>query len=134
MAIGRDPASLIVIGASAGGVDPLRTIVRSLPADLPAAVAIVLHIGARGRSLLPEILNRAGSLKAFHPEPGVAELLRAGTVVVAPPDHHLCVRGETIIAEHGPRENGHRPSVDSLFRTAAGAWEHARSGSCSRAR
>ena len=107
---------LIVIGASAGGVEALSAIVASLPADLRAAVLVVLHL-SRGRSLLPEILDRAGRLPAAHPADG--ERLRYGRIFVAPPDHHMTLERDVIRVTHGPSENGVRPAVDPLFRSAA---------------
>jgi two-component system chemotaxis response regulator CheB len=109
---------VVVIGASAGGVEALTRVVRGMPPDLPAPVLIVLHVSPQGPSLMPEILNRAGPLPARHPRDG--EPLEPGRVYVAPPDHHLLVKSTGRIAlVRGPRENGARPAVDPLFRTAA---------------
>lgn len=114
------PSRVIVVGASAGGVDALREFVGALPADLPACVCVVLHIPANAPSALAGILDRAGPLPAVTAE--ADQPVRPGTVVVARPDHHLLV-GETLLAlGRGPRENGHRPAVDVLFRTAARWW------------
>ena len=110
---------IIVIGASAGGVEVMSTIMAGLPRDLRAAVLVVLHI-ARGRSVLPEILTRVGRLPATHPQDG--ERLQYGHVYVAPPDHHLTVEGEVMRITHGPTENGVRPAIDPLFRSAARAF------------
>lgn len=107
---------IIVIGASAGGVEAISTIVRGLPADLRAAVLVVLHL-SRGRSVLPDILSRAGPLAARHPIDG--ERLQYGRIYVAPPDHHLVLDGNAVRLDHGPTENGLRPAVDPLFRSAA---------------
>lgn len=107
---------IVVIGASAGGVEAISLIAAELPRDLRAAVLIVLHL-ARGRSVLPEILTRVGRLPATHPVDG--ETLRYGRIYVAPPDHHLTVDGPTVRIQHGPTENGVRPAVDPLFRSAA---------------
>ncbi len=111
---------LIVVGASAGGVEALMELVAGLPLELPAAVCIVLHVPAASTSMLPQILNRAGLLPAAHARDG--ELLRHGHVYVAPPDSHLVVEPARLRLLAGPRENGHRPSVDVLFRTAAQAY------------
>jgi two-component system chemotaxis response regulator CheB len=108
---------IIVIGASAGGVEALPRLIGSLPADLPASVFIVLHIPPQGPNLLPEILRRTASLSVTHGVNG--ERIRQGHVYVAPPDHHLQVDGTRVRLTRGPRENFHRPSIDTLFRTAA---------------
>jgi two-component system chemotaxis response regulator CheB len=109
--------NVIVIGASAGGVEALRTLVKALPADLPAAVLIVLHVPSYGGSVLPAILQRSGNLPARHPIDG--ERVTEGKIIVAPPDHHLVIHDWRIRLTRGPRENGHRPAIDVLFRSAA---------------
>lgn len=108
---------IIVVGASAGGVEALTTLVRDLPVDLPAAVFIVLHIPAQSPSLLPSILNRAGPLTARHPQDNAP--IEHGRIYVAPPDHHLLIDGDRVRVMRGPKENRHRPAVDPLMRTAA---------------
>jgi two-component system chemotaxis response regulator CheB len=114
---GRD---IIVVGASAGGVEALSQLALRLPADLPASIFIVLHVPAHGTSLLPHILNRHGPLPALHPADG--EEIRPGRIYVAPPDQHLLVEEGRVRLSRGPRENGHRPAVDPLFRTAARSY------------
>lgn len=111
---------IIVIGASAGGVEALSKLIKELPSDLPAALFVVLHIPAKGPSVLPQILNRAGKLKAAHFRDG--EEIKYGNIYVAPPGQHLLVKRGHISLAPGAKENGHRPAVDPLFRTAARAY------------
>src|SRR3954469_20525658 len=110
---------LIVIGASAGGVEALSNLVSRLPPDLAAAVLIVLHVPQDRTSVLPRILNTAGSLPATHAKSG--ERAAYGHLYVAPPGRHLLVHDGTLRLSAGPKEGGHRPAIDPLFRTAARA-------------
>ena len=110
---------VVVIGASAGGVEALARLIASLPADFPAAVLVVLHVLPGGRSVLGEILARAGRLPAATAVDGTR--IELGRIYVARPDHHLLLEGDTLRLGRGPRENGHRPAIDLLFRSAAEA-------------
>jgi two-component system chemotaxis response regulator CheB len=106
----------IVIGASSGGVVALSKLCASLPADLPAAIFVVVHIGARS-SQLPKILGSSGPLPATHAQDGETAL--PGHIYVAPPDHHMLLEENTIRLNRGPKENHTRPAIDPLFRSAA---------------
>ncbi|MDB4931708.1 MAG: CheB methylesterase [Myxococcaceae bacterium] len=109
--------NLIVIGGSAGALEVLIALVADLPADLAAAVLVVVHVPPKSRSLLPQILQRRSRLPMQHARDGDA--LTPGQVLVAPPDHHLLVERDRVRLTRGPRENGSRPAIDPLFRTAA---------------
>ncbi len=108
---------IVVIGASAGGLEPLRRIVADLSPELPAAVFVVLHLPEGRPSQLPEILDRAGPLPCAAALDG--EEIAPGRVYVARPGHHLMLEDGVVRLTQGPRENRHRPSVDALFRSAA---------------
>jgi two-component system chemotaxis response regulator CheB len=111
---------IIVVGGSAGGVEALQTLVRMLPPHLPATVLAVLHFPEKGTSLLPRILSRAGPLAAVHAADG--DHLVPGRIYVAPPDRHLLVTEDGIKLGRGPTENGNRPAIDPLFRSAASTY------------
>jgi two-component system, chemotaxis family, protein-glutamate methylesterase/glutaminase len=113
--------AVVVAGASAGGVEALVQMVRSLPADFPHPVVVVLHVAPTGTSVLPAILSRACRLAVGTPTDG--EQLRPGHVYVAPPDTHLVVEGSRLRLSQSPRENGHRPAIDPTMRTAANAYD-----------
>ena len=111
---------IVVIGASAGGVNALLTLVKALPPGFPAAVLIVLHIGSH-RSMLPALLTSRGSHRAIHPQDG--ERLAPGTIYVAPPAHHMLIdadgEGDVVRLTRGAKEHHARPAIDPLFRSAA---------------
>lgn len=107
---------VIVVGASAGGLQALTAIVERLPATLEACVLVVMHTRAESNGVLPDILRRFTAIPvqfATH-----ADQLQRG-IYVAPPDVHLIVTRDGLSLVHGPRENGFRPAIDPLFRTAA---------------
>ena len=111
---------IVVVGASAGGVEALADFAAWLPAILPAAVFIVLHIPAYEQSVLPEILGRRGLMSVKHAEDG--EPIVEGRIYVAPPDYHLLMEDGKVLLTHGPAENNHRPAIDTLFRSAARSY------------
>jgi two-component system, chemotaxis family, protein-glutamate methylesterase/glutaminase len=108
---------LVVIGASAGGLVALSDLVGSLPGTLDATILTVVHARAEGDSLLAPILARSSPLPVEFAIDG--ELLQRGKIFVAPRDLHLIVTRNTMHLGHGPKENGFRPAVDPLFRSAA---------------
>lgn len=111
---------LIVVGTSAGGVDALKVLAAGLPKSLPAAVLIVMHTSPDGPYLLPDILGRVSPLRVSKVKNG--DLIEPGRLYIAPPGHHLLVKGDRINLSRGPKENRSRPAIDPLFRTAAAAY------------
>jgi two-component system chemotaxis response regulator CheB len=120
------PRHVVVVGASAGGVEALGGLVAGLPSELAAAVLVVLHMPAGGTSALPAILNRTSPLPAVRARD--REPLRAGHLHIAVPDHHLLVVDGEMALSHGPTENGRRPAINALFRSAAVAYGPAVTG------
>ena len=108
---------IVVLGASAGGIQALPRLLSGLPTDFPAAVLVVLHTAPTGPGLLPDIIRKSSALPVRHGADG--EKLIPGHIYVARPDHHLMITGYRIRVERGPKESRHRPAIDALFRTAA---------------
>lgn len=115
--VGHD---VVVVGASAGGVEALRRFIGALDEGFTGAMFVVLHLPTNAHSALPDILRRAGTVEVTHATDG--EVPEAGHVYVAPPDVHLLLRPGVMRLVRGPTENGHRPAIDPLFRSAADAY------------
>lgn len=114
------PRDIVVVGTSAGGVEALKRLTAALPADLPASIFVVQHCSPSGAGLLAKILGRSGSLPAQSPMNH--EPIRRGLIYVAPPDRHLLIQDGHVCTSQGPKENRSRPSIDTLFRSAARAY------------
>ncbi|VAZ86321.1 Chemotaxis response regulator protein-glutamate methylesterase [Mycobacterium persicum] len=110
----------VVVGASAGGVQALRCLASGLSPDLPYAYLVTLHLPPGAPSVLAQILDRSGPLPAVPAEHGAA--LQQGRIYVATPDRHLLVSDHRVVLSQGPTENGHRPAINALFRSAALAF------------
>src|SRR5688572_18409034 len=108
---------IIVVGGSAGGLEAFSKVLWGLPRKLNASIFVVLHTSPQGGAALPPVLERSGVLPVVFGEDG--ESIRRGQVYVAPPDHHLTIEGNKVAVHRGPRENGFRPAIDPLFRSAA---------------
>jgi two-component system chemotaxis response regulator CheB len=109
--------SIVAVGASAGGVQALTALVGGCPADLGAALVVVLHIPSGSSSALASILERAGPFPAFTARNGM--VLEPNVVYVASPDRHLVVNDRRVFLTDGPTESGHRPAINALFRSVA---------------
>ncbi len=111
---------IIVVGASAGGMEALKKLVAQLPSNFPGALFIVWHVAPAYPSVLPQILDRVCSLPVAHAID--KEAIQPGRIYVAPPDHHLLVESGHVRVTRGPKENRFRPSIDVLFRSAARSY------------
>lgn len=109
--------SAVVIGGSAGSIEPLQRLIAALPPDLAASVFVVVHVPPDSVSSLPHIISRSGPLFATHAIDRAP--IAPGRVFVAPPNYHLSVEDGVMRVLQGARENSSRPSIDVLFRSAA---------------
>jgi two-component system, chemotaxis family, protein-glutamate methylesterase/glutaminase len=108
---------VVAIGASAGGVEALSRLITGLSPDLPYVYLVTLHVAPGAPSILARILDRCGQLPVVTAEDG--QPLRPAHIYVARPDHHLLVADNRIVVSRGPKENGHRPAINALFRSVA---------------
>jgi len=117
---GRVRRDIVVVGASAGGVETLPRFFEDFDSDIGAAFFVVLHVPSNSQSYMPAVLSRASRLPAQHAEDGCP--IEPGKIYIAPPDHHVLIEDGKMRLSHGPKENRHRPAIDPLFRTAAENW------------
>ena len=108
---------IIVIGTSAGGLEALKELVAQLPADFPATIFVVRHTSQDIETILPRILERSGHLTSTLASGN--EYFKRGHIYCAPSRHHMVIEDDRLRLTKGPKENGFRPAVDPLFRSAA---------------
>jgi len=111
------PMHVVVVGASSGGLDAVKTLVAGLPTDLAASLCVVLHTAADAPGMLGTIFRRAGRLPVVTVQ--TRERLEHGRMYLPVSDHHLIIEPGVAIATSGPKENSFRPAIDPLFRSAA---------------
>jgi two-component system chemotaxis response regulator CheB len=121
------PLAAVVIGASAGGVEALLTVLSGLPRGYRLPVIVVLHMPDDRNSVLAELLAQRLAVPVTE---AVDKLpVAPGTVHVAPPGYHLLVeRGGTLALNCDAPVHFSRPSINLLFETAADAWGPALAG------
>lgn len=108
---------IVVLGASSGGVEAVRSVLDALSRDLPAALFVVVHRSPEGPPVLARILARTTELEVVEATEHLD--IRHGRVVLAAPDRHLVLTANGVQSKHGPKENRSRPAIDPLFRSAA---------------
>jgi len=111
---------IIVIGASAGGLEAIKGLVSKLPRHFNSPIFIVWHMGPGTTGILPQVINNLNTVPAVHAVD--KEPIEPGKIYIAPPDRHLLIEKDRVRVTHGPRENRFRPAVDPLFRSAAYAY------------
>jgi two-component system chemotaxis response regulator CheB len=115
------PTKIIAIGSSTGGPNTLQYMLQQLPPDFPAAIVVVQHMPEGFTEMFANRLDECCSLEVKEAKHG--DLLTAGRVLICPGSHHMRVRrmpqGEAVVLSEEPPVNGHRPSVDVLFRSVA---------------
>ncbi|HEX8545334.1 MAG TPA: chemotaxis protein CheB [Cytophagaceae bacterium] len=109
---------IIVIGASAGGMESMISLLSYLPENFDASIFFIFHMGAGTSGLhLQKTLRKSSKLKCKLAHNN--EVIRKAHVYIAPPDHHMLIKDNKILINYGPRENRFRPCADTLFRSAA---------------
>jgi two-component system, chemotaxis family, protein-glutamate methylesterase/glutaminase len=111
---------VVVVGASAGGIQAVIELLARLPADLPAFIGIVIHRGASSWADWSGLLGSKARIRVVEPADG--DLLTRGTVYIAPADCHMRFEDGRVALDDGAKEHHTRPAVDPLFRSAALAY------------
>src|SRR5258705_6314298 len=116
----RQPRDIIVIGGSAGGVVPIISLLESLPSDLPAILAVVVHRHPSYATQLVQLIGRRCGLTVLEPMDGDA--VKHGVVYLAPRDHHLTFADDVVRLDRGPKQHRTRPAIDPLFVSASAVY------------
>ncbi len=112
---------VVVVGASAGGLYALKKLLPALPASFSCSMLIVQHMSPHSDSYMARMLNELSVVTVK--EADEKELIRPGTVYIAPPDYHLLVEADyTLSLSVEEKVNYSRPSIDVLFETAADVY------------
>lgn len=108
---------VIVVGASAGGMEAFLQLASGLDPALPAAICFVLHISGQAPTMFAKNLSRKSPFPAVFAREG--DLLNSGRIYLAPPDRHMVISYGKLRLIRSARENWTRPAIDPLFRSAA---------------
>jgi two-component system, chemotaxis family, protein-glutamate methylesterase/glutaminase len=117
----KEPTKIVAIGVSTGGPNALQYLLPKLPGDFPGSIVIVQHMPEGFTQMFAERLHESCAIDVKEAQSG--DLLVAGRALICPGDRHIKVRrmplGNTVVLSDDSRVNGHRPSVDILFRSVA---------------
>jgi two-component system chemotaxis response regulator CheB len=108
---------IVAIGASAGGVKAINSVLGDMPKNFSASIVIVQHIDPEYKSRMAEILQWNCKMKVKEAKDGNA--LKPGVVYIAPPNKHMLVKDKKIALTTTPPVNFSRPSIDLLFNSVA---------------
>jgi two-component system chemotaxis response regulator CheB len=112
---------LVAIGISTGGPQALEFLLAQLPPDFPGAIVVVQHMPEGFTDMFARRLDELCSLRVKEAQSG--DMLQAGRVLICPGSRHMRVKrlamGDLVVLNDDERVNGHRPSVDVLFRSVA---------------
>jgi two-component system, chemotaxis family, protein-glutamate methylesterase/glutaminase len=116
------PASrLVAVGVSTGGPNAVQYVLSQLPADFPAAIVVVQHMPEGFTEMFARRLHETCAIEVREAQSG--DLMLAGRALICPGNRHIKVRrmplGNIVVLSDDDKVNGHRPSVDVLFRSAA---------------
>jgi two-component system, chemotaxis family, protein-glutamate methylesterase/glutaminase len=111
---------IIVIGASAGGIEAVFQLISKLPRDLPATLGVVIHRGAVATANWATMFSRQSQLPVL--EPKQRQRLKRGVVYVAPSDRHMRFETDHVSLDRSNKEHFTRPAVDPLFCSAASVY------------
>jgi two-component system, chemotaxis family, protein-glutamate methylesterase/glutaminase len=117
----REPTKIVAIGISTGGPNALQYLLSQLPGDFPGTIVVVQHMPEGFTEMFSRRLDESCAIDVKEAQSG--DLLIAGRALICPGDRHIKVRklplGNTVVLSDEARMNGHRPSVDVLFRSVA---------------
>jgi two-component system chemotaxis response regulator CheB len=115
------PTKVVAIGISTGGPNALQYVLSQLPADFPGSIIVVQHMPEGFTDLFARRLDECCAIEVKEAQSG--DLLVAGRALICPGNRHMKVRrmplGNIVVLSDEERVNGHRPSVDVLFRAVA---------------
>jgi two-component system chemotaxis response regulator CheB len=115
------PNKIVAIGVSTGGPNAVQYVLSQLPADLPGAIVVVQHMPEGFTEMFARRLDEVCAIEVKEAHSG--DLLLAGRALICPGNRHIKVRrmplGNIVVLSDEDKVNGHRPSVDVLFRSAA---------------